>query len=50
LNGRDLSPESLVAALSNHGAEMRADLSKRGIAWPRFDESEIADIAAYLRK
>jgi mono/diheme cytochrome c family protein len=49
LTGRDLSPESVVAALSNHAPAMRAGLNKRGIAWPRFDQSEISDIAAYLR-
>jgi len=49
LSGRDLSPESVFAALSNHRSAMQADMNKRSLAWPRFDESEIADIAAYLR-
>ncbi len=49
LHGRDLSPESVLSALMNHGTTMQAGMNKRSFAWPRFDESEIADIAAYLK-
>jgi mono/diheme cytochrome c family protein len=49
LSGRDLSPESVFAALSNHRSAMQADMNKRSLPWPRFDQSEIADIAAYLK-
>jgi mono/diheme cytochrome c family protein len=49
LSGRDLSPESVFAALSNHRSAMQADMNKKSLAWPRFDESEIADITAYLK-
>jgi mono/diheme cytochrome c family protein len=48
LEGRDLAPESVIAALWNHGPAMRADLTRKSLAWPRFDQSEIADMAAYL--
>ena len=49
LNERDLSPVSLVSALSSHGPAMRAEMKIKGLVWPRIGRAEIADMAAYLR-
>ena len=49
LNERDLSPVSLIAAVSTHGPAMRAEMKSKSLAWPRIGRSEIADMAAYLR-
>jgi mono/diheme cytochrome c family protein len=49
LNGRDLSPVSLVASLASHGPAMRAQMNAKNMAWPRLSKSELADIAAYLQ-
>jgi cytochrome c2 len=49
LSERDLSPVSMVAALLSHGSAMQAELTKRSLAWPQIHETEISDMAAYLR-
>jgi cytochrome c2 len=49
LSERDLSPVSLISAVSKHGPAMRAEMKKKSLAWPRIGRSEIADMAAYLR-
>ena len=49
LSERDLSPVSLISAISSHGPAMRAEMKKKSLAWPRIGRSEIADMAAYLR-
>ena len=49
LSERDLSPVSLISAVSTHGPAMRAEMKKKSLAWPRIDRGEIADMAAYLR-
>ena len=49
LSERDLSPVSLISAVSTHGPAMRAAMKKKSLAWPRIGRAEIADIAAYLK-
>jgi mono/diheme cytochrome c family protein len=49
LSERDLSPVSLISAVSKHGPAMRAEMKTKSLAWPRIGRSEIADMAAYLR-
>jgi len=35
LNERDLSPVSLIAAVSTHGPAMRAEMKSKSLVWPR---------------
>jgi mono/diheme cytochrome c family protein len=49
LNERDLSPVSLISAVSTHGPAMRTEMKKKSLVWPRIGRDEIADMAAYLR-
>ena len=49
LSERDLSPVSLISAVSRHGPAMRAGMQNKSLAWPRIGRSELADMAAYLR-
>ena len=49
LHERDLSPVSLISAVSTHGPVMRAEMKKKSLVWPRIGRAEIADMAAYLR-
>ena len=49
LNEKDLSPVSLISAVSTHGPAMRAAMKKKSLTWPRIGRAEIADIAAYLK-
>ena len=49
LNDRDLSPVSLISAVSIHGPAMRAAMKQKSLTWPRIGRAEIADIAAYLK-
>lgn len=39
----------LAQAMWNHGPEMAAVMRARGIKWPRFSGSEMADLLAYLQ-
>jgi mono/diheme cytochrome c family protein len=49
LTERDLSPVSLISAVSRHGPAMRAEMNRKSLPWPRIGRSEIADMAAYLK-
>ena len=40
---------SIVGLLWEHGPTMRAQMQKNGIAWPRLDGKEMADLGAFLR-
>jgi mono/diheme cytochrome c family protein len=49
LSDRDLTPVSVLAALWNHGPAMQADMNRKSLVWPRIGQSEIADMAAFLK-
>jgi mono/diheme cytochrome c family protein len=40
----------LVTAVWNHAANMEKEFKKRGIPWPDFRSTEMADLVAYLQK
>ncbi len=39
---------SMVSALWRHGPSMLSEMKKEGVAWPRFEGSQMADLIAYL--
>jgi cytochrome c2 len=41
-------PFSMVAALWQHGPSMLQEMKRKGVAWPRFNGSEMSDVLAYL--
>jgi mono/diheme cytochrome c family protein len=45
---RSFSAAAMVSALWHHGSGMLDQMKAKGIAWPRFDGSEMANIIAYL--
>src|SRR4051794_17381319 len=45
---RRFSGASIVSALWHHGPAMLAQIKSKGIAWPRFDGREMADLIGYL--
>jgi len=47
MSGR-MTSYGMVAALWKHGPAMRNAMRQRGIPWPRFEGSEMADVSAYL--
>ena len=47
MSGR-MTSFGMVAALWKHGPAMRNAMRQRGIPWPRFEGSEMADVSAYL--
>jgi hypothetical protein len=38
----------MVTGLWKHGPEMLAKMNAKGMVWPRFGASEMADLIAYL--
>jgi mono/diheme cytochrome c family protein len=47
-SGRSFSATTLVSALWRHGPKMLDQMKTKGIAWPRFDAKEMANLVAYL--
>jgi mono/diheme cytochrome c family protein len=45
---RSNSPVLMGAALWNHGVQVADTLATRGIAWPNFQRTDVADIVAYI--
>ena len=43
------SPMEIVAGIWNHGTEIEKAMKEKGIPWPRFKESELADLLEYIR-
>lgn len=43
------NPVSWIQAMWNHGLAMHDKMAARGLTWPKFDQSEMADIIAYIR-
>lgn len=55
-NGPDLmkwasyrNPVSWVQAMWNHAPAMQSRMSARGVKWPQFEGSDVADLIAYIR-
>ena len=46
--GRIFSAATIVSALWHHGPQMLDQMKTRGIAWPRFDRPQMANLIAYL--
>jgi len=42
------SAEAIAAAMWNHGLAMSDAMAERGLGWPVFEDSELADLAAFL--
>lgn len=42
------SAEAIAATMWNHGLAMRDAMQEQGLAWPRFEGSELADLVAFL--
>jgi cytochrome c2 len=42
------SPMEIVAAIWNHGNEIENAMKEKGISWPRFKKSELADLLEYI--
>jgi cytochrome c2 len=48
LQGREFSGASMVSVLWRHGPRMLDLMKSKGLAWPRFDGAQMADLIAYL--
>jgi len=46
--GRDFTGAAMVSVLWRHGPSMLDQMKTKGIAWPRFDGGQMADLIAYL--
>jgi cytochrome c2 len=46
--GREFSGASMVSVLWKHGPNMLDQMKTKGIAWPRFEGTQMADLIAYL--
>ena len=46
--GRDFNGASMVSVLWRHGPHMLDQMKTKGLAWPRFDGMQMADLIAYL--
>lgn len=45
-----LNSYEMIAVLWGHGPSMQKEMKGRGVAWPRFENSDMADLIAYLRQ
>jgi hypothetical protein len=46
--GRSFSGASMISVLWRHGPRMLDRMTTKGVPWPRFDGSQMADLIAYL--
>jgi mono/diheme cytochrome c family protein len=46
--GRSLNATTIVSVLWHHGPQMLDQMKTKGIAWPRFEGSDMANLIAYL--
>jgi mono/diheme cytochrome c family protein len=46
--GREFSGAAMVSVLWKHGPNMLDQMKTKGIAWPRFEGTQMADLIAYL--
>jgi cytochrome c2 len=47
--GREFSGAAMVSVLWKHGPNMLDQMKAKGIAWPRFEGTQMADLIAYLK-
>ncbi len=47
--GNRANSYEMIAVLWGHGPEMQKQMTSKGIAWPRFQNTEMVDLLAYLR-
>jgi cytochrome c2 len=48
--GREFSGAAMVSVLWRHGPNMLEQMKTKGIAWPRFEGTQMADLIAYLNR
>jgi cytochrome c2 len=48
LQGRQFSATAMVSVLWRHGPRMLDQMKTKGLGWPRFDGTQMADLIAYL--
>ena len=48
VQGRDFDGATMVSVLWRHGPRMLDQMKTKGIEWPRFDGTQMADLIAYL--
>jgi mono/diheme cytochrome c family protein len=48
LNGKAFSGITMLSALWHHGSQMLEEMVARGIAWPRFEGTQMSDLIAFL--
>jgi cytochrome c551/c552 len=48
VQGREFSGAAMVSVLWRHGPRMLDQMKSKGVAWPRFDGLQMADLIAYL--
>jgi cytochrome c2 len=46
--GREFTGAAMVSVLWKHGPTMLDQMKAKGVAWPRFDGTQMADLIAYL--
>jgi cytochrome c2 len=46
--GREFSGAAMLSALWKHGPNMLDQMKIKGVAWPRFEGKQMADLIAYL--
>lgn len=44
------APLAWTQVLWNHAASMQAGMERRGLSWPKFEENDLLDLFAYLRR
>jgi cytochrome c2 len=47
-SGSDFTGATMISVLWRHGPRMLDQMKTKGVAWPRFDGSQMADLIAYL--
>lgn len=50
LSGRNLNGATMISALWRHGPQMLDQMKAKGVAWPRFEGQDMANLIAYLNK
>ncbi len=48
IQGRDFSGAAMISALWRHGPRMLDQMKTKGLEWPRFEGTQMADLIAYL--
>ena len=48
LMGKAFNGATMVSALWRHGPRMVTQMTAKGIAWPRFERTQMADLIAFL--